>query len=439
MGGGRGDSRGSDPRGRDPGWTGRDSGPRRASGSGWDPGPPAWRDGDPGADAQTRRMPVPRGVRGDGSLPSEVRGDGSPRDKQQGVPGGRPPGSTPPTGTRVAMTQPSGIDDGAARGPGGPRDSRGRRSSPRPRGPGRTGRWGTLQGGLGVCIIVASAAVGAILTMVARSAPGFLLGLCVVAGTVTASLAVRPRAGRLIFPVPVLSYLVAALISGVVFERPADLSKTALAIDSAQWIADGFFAMALATLLAVVITAARWFRWRRGRPTAGDPGRPVPPADPSRTGSARTPPTWDGSTWAGSTRAGSVRTGGTGRDGTARQPRAGFQTAESGYPASLAGPDRRWESGPGRRPWGSRGSWRSRDSRGPRRLGRSWPARHRLSPEPASLVGTLQLLQRGIAEHQVLDAVVGTEVDLRLGLVAIAVARHHGAQAELVVGHHVPR
>ena len=346
VGGGRGDSRGSDPRGRDPGWTGRDSGPRRASGSGWDPGPPAWRDGDPGADAQTRRMPVPRGVRGDGSLPSEVRGDGSPRDKQQGVPGGRPPGSTPPTGTRVAMTQPSGIDDGAARGPGGPRDSRGRRSSPPPRGPGRTGRWGTLQGGLGVCIIVASAAVGAILTMVARSAPGFLLGLCVVAGTVTASLAVRPRAGRLIFPVPVLSYLVAALISGVVFERPADLSKTALAIDSAQWIADGFFAMALATLLAVVITAARWFRWRRGRPTAGDPGRPVPPADPSRTGSARTPPTWDGSTWAGSTRAGSVRTGGTGRDGTARQPRAGFQTAESGYPASLAGPDRRWESGP---------------------------------------------------------------------------------------------
>ena len=118
--------------------------------------------------------------------------------------------------------------------------------------------------------------------MVARSAPGFLLGLCVVAGTVTASLAVRPRAGRLIFPVPVLSYLVAALISGVVFERPADLSKTALAIDSAQWIADGFFAMALATLLAVVITAARWFRWRRGRPTAGDPGLAGPPGRPQQ-------------------------------------------------------------------------------------------------------------------------------------------------------------
>ena len=169
------------------------------------------------------------------------------------------------------MTQPHGIRDGAARGPGG---RRGRRNSPPPRG---LGRWGTLQGGLGVCIIVASAAVGAIVTMVARSAPGFLLGLFVVAGTVAASLAVRPRAGRMIFPVPVLSYLVAALISGVVFDRSADSSKTALAIGAAQWIANGFFAMALATVLAVVIIAARWFLWRRGRPTTGAPGWPVPP------------------------------------------------------------------------------------------------------------------------------------------------------------------
>ena len=164
-GGGRGDSRGSDPRGRDPGWTGREPGPRRAGGDGWDPGPPARRGGDPGADAQTRRMPASRGSRGDGSLPREARGDGSPRDKQQGVPGGRPPGSTPPTGTRSAMTQPRGISDGAAQGPGGPRDSRGRRNSPPPRGPRRIRRWGTLQGGLGVCVIVASAAVGAILTI----------------------------------------------------------------------------------------------------------------------------------------------------------------------------------------------------------------------------------------------------------------------------------
>ena len=169
---------------------------------------------------------------------------------------------------------------------------------------GRPRRWGALQGGLGVCIIVASAAIGAVVTMVTRSAPGALLGLFVVAGTVAASLAIRPRAGRMIFPVPVLSYLVTALISGAVFDRSADSSKTALAIAAAQWIADGFFAMALATVLAVLITAARWYLWRRRRPATRDPGWPVPPAGPTRTGPAR---------------AGTVRPG-TGRDGTVRGP-----------------------------------------------------------------------------------------------------------------------
>jgi hypothetical protein len=100
--------------------------------------------------------------------------------------------------------------------------------------------------------------------MVTRSAPGFLLGLFVEAGTVVAALAVRPRAGRMIFPVPVLSYLVGALISGFVFNR-SGTSKTALAIGAAQWVANGFFAMALATVLAVAIVTVRWFLWRRSR------------------------------------------------------------------------------------------------------------------------------------------------------------------------------
>ena len=313
---GRGESaRGSDPAGRDPGWGGRDSGLRGPGGNGRDPGPPAGRRGDSGADAQTRRAPVPSGVRGDGSRSRGGRGDGSPprgvwgdgSPQERGVPGGRPPGSTPstpPAATRSAMTQPGGMRDGVARGIGGPGDSRGRRNSPRPRSPGRPRRWGALQGGLGVCIIVASAAIGAVVTMVTRSAPGALLGLFVVAGTVAASLAIRPRAGRMIFPVPVLSYLVTALISGAVFDRSADSSKTALAIAAAQWIADGFFAMALATVLAVLITAARWYLWRRRRPATRDPGWPVPPAGPTRTGPAR---------------AGTVRPG-TGRDGTVRGP-----------------------------------------------------------------------------------------------------------------------
>jgi len=164
-----------------------------------------------------------------------------------------------------------------------PRESRGRRNPRRSPGP---GRWGALQGGLGVCIIVASTAVGTIATVVTRSAPGFLLGLFVEAGTVVAALAVRPRAGRMIFPVPVLSYMVGALISGFVYNRSTGTSKTALAIGAAQWIANGFFAMALATLLAIVIITVRWYLWRRREvsrepdwPERG-PARPVPPRGP---------------------------------------------------------------------------------------------------------------------------------------------------------------
>ena len=164
-----------------------------------------------------------------------------------------------------------------------PRESRGRRNPRRSPGP---GRWGALQGGLGVCIIVASTAVGTIATAVTRSAPGFLLGLFVEAGTVVAALAVRPRAGRMIFPVPVLSYMVGALISGFVYSRSTGTSKTALAIGAAQWIANGFFAMALATLLAIVIITVRWYLWRRREVSrepdwpAPGPVRPVPPRGP---------------------------------------------------------------------------------------------------------------------------------------------------------------
>ena len=62
----------------------------------------------------------------------------------------------------------------------------------RPPGPWRLGRWGSLQGGLGVCLIVGSTAIGAIATMATPSPPGFLLGTFVVIGTVAAALAVRP-------------------------------------------------------------------------------------------------------------------------------------------------------------------------------------------------------------------------------------------------------
>lgn len=119
---------------------------------------------------------------------------------------------------------------------------------------------------------MASAAIGAVATAVARTTPGQVLGVCVVAGAVVAAVAVRPSAGWLIFPVPVLFYLIAAVASGTAYDRSAASSKTALAIDATQWIANGFFAMALATVLAIVLIAVRWSIWRRRTRAAAAPG-----------------------------------------------------------------------------------------------------------------------------------------------------------------------
>ncbi len=124
--------------------------------------------------------------------------------------------------------------------------------------------------------MIGSAAIGALITAVARSEPGPVLGVFVVAGTVTAALAVEPRAVYRIIPVPALSYLVAAVLAGMIHDRANGTSGTALAVGATQWIASGFLAMSAATILAIVITAARWRSTNRGprrpggrRPSAG--------------------------------------------------------------------------------------------------------------------------------------------------------------------------
>ena len=138
-------------------------------------------------------------------------------------------------------------------------------------------RWGKLPGRFGVLVVIGSAAVGALVTAVTGSAPGIVLGACLVAGTVAGALAVRPRTGYLIIPVPAIAYLLAALIAGLIYNRSNDGSGTFLAVNGTQWIASGFIAMCLATGLAIVITALRWRRGSpaktRGRERSHDPVR----------------------------------------------------------------------------------------------------------------------------------------------------------------------
>lgn len=143
---------------------------------------------------------------------------------------------------------------------------------------------GLRQGRLGVAIVAGGAATGAVLTIVTGSEPGLLLGLFLVAATIVAALVVATRAAYVIIPVPSLAYTAAALLAGYAHDRAAvDTSLTGLAVNAVQWIAGGFFAMAAATLIAIVVAAGRWmflgpgtrraYRQPRGRAPRYEPWR----------------------------------------------------------------------------------------------------------------------------------------------------------------------
>ena len=155
-------------------------------------------------------------------------------------------------------------------------------------GPGRSARagasprWGQLPWGRGVVFVAAAAGFGALLTIFTGSDPGLLLGLLVVAGTVAASLAVSPRRAYLIIPAPALAYLAAAILAGLIHDWTADTSHTLVALNAARWSASGFLGLIAATVLAVVITVARWLR--SSQPVRQPPSRwnrPGPPSGPS--------------------------------------------------------------------------------------------------------------------------------------------------------------
>ena len=112
--------------------------------------------------------------------------------------------------------------------------------------------------------MVSGAAIGTALTILFGRDPGFILGFFLLVGTVAASFAVQPRAVYRIIPVPALAYLGGAIVAGLIHDRAADTSHTALAINAAQWSASGFLVMVTATLLVVLAGAIRFGRqWRR--------------------------------------------------------------------------------------------------------------------------------------------------------------------------------
>jgi hypothetical protein len=101
------------------------------------------------------------------------------------------------------------------------------------------------------------AVVGGAVAVATQREPGAIIGGFVFVGTIAAGLVVETRAVHVIIPVPALAYLVTAPIAGIIHDQAATTSRTALVTSAAQWFADGFLAMVIATAMAIAITAAR--------------------------------------------------------------------------------------------------------------------------------------------------------------------------------------
>ena len=161
--------------------------------------------------------------------------------------------------------------------------------------PASSWRWGELSGGRGTLIVVATAVLGAIATVVTKRDPGSLLGWLIVAGTLIAGFAVRPRSAYLLVPVPALAYVVFGLAAGFI-RTHSDPSSSGLAVGAAQWTANGFLIMAAATVLAIVLALGRWLLDRRavasptGRRRSGPAGRRGPEDRLDRADRARSVP-----------------------------------------------------------------------------------------------------------------------------------------------------
>lgn len=121
--------------------------------------------------------------------------------------------------------------------------------------------WGSRPGRLGVFTIIATGLLGAAVTAMSSRDPGLTLGVFILVGTAVAASIVKLRSVYIIFPVPALTYVGAAVIAGLIHDRATDTSNTALTLFAVQWIASGFVVMTAATILAIVIAAGRWL-WR---------------------------------------------------------------------------------------------------------------------------------------------------------------------------------
>ncbi|MHB1432970.1 MAG: hypothetical protein ACYCVZ_12740, partial [Streptosporangiaceae bacterium] len=136
-------------------------------------------------------------------------------------------------------------------------------------------RIGSMSARVGAAVIAGGAVLGLLVALVDGGQPAQVLGLVgvfVIIATIAAGVLVRSGATYLLIPIPAPAYAIAAVIIGLLRDQVALSSHTALAVSAAQWAADGFFSMAIATAAAVGMTAVRLAAdWVYHRRSAGVP------------------------------------------------------------------------------------------------------------------------------------------------------------------------
>ena len=242
-----------------------------------------------------------------------------------------------------------------------------------------------------IYVLLAATLLGFIGTMLTGKQPGFLLGFCVIVGSIVATLGIRRDAIYLIFPLPALAIFIAAVLAGAIHDRGIDTSTTELGASFLQWTANVFFSMCAATILVVVIGGARWLLSRQlvsgqfavsdGRPGGGG-SRAVPApghrADRDPRSARNNVPWGPADPWSNRNGPGGQRADRDPRNPRDpwddRRPPTGSSQPRGNRPSGLNPPGGRGTP-PDRDPWGQRNQ---RDDRGP---GNQPPRRDQRPPQ----------------------------------------------------------